>query len=104
MNEALASERPTQPVDRVMSPDDPRWTRLHSIIEDNALLRGDFTLSSGRRSSYFFQSGQASLHREGARLIGGIIVGFMRASSWAAMSRRERRSSPSTMSRSPAGR
>jgi orotate phosphoribosyltransferase len=79
MNEALASERPTQPVDRVISPDDPRWTRLHSIIEDNALLRGDFRLSSGSQSSYFFQLRQASLHREGARLIGGIIVGFMRA-------------------------
>jgi orotate phosphoribosyltransferase len=76
---ALASEH--APEDRVISPDDPRWSRLHAIIDENAILRGEFTLSSGQTSSYFFQLRQASLHREGAHLIGDIIVGFMREHS-----------------------
>jgi orotate phosphoribosyltransferase len=59
--------------------DDRRLKRLHEIIEANSLLRGDFTLSSGRKSNYLFQLRQTTLHSEGALLIAGLIVDFMRS-------------------------
>ena len=42
-------------------------------------MRGDFTLSSGRRSHYLFQLRQTTLDSEGSQLIAGLIVDFMRA-------------------------
>ncbi len=58
---------------------DRRLTRLHAIIEANSLLRGDFTLSSGRSSKYLFQLRQTTLHSEGALLIADLIVDFMKS-------------------------
>lgn len=58
--------------------EDARWDRLHAIVEAHSLLRGDFTLTSGRKSSYLFQLRQTALHPEGAFLIGRIIVDVMR--------------------------
>jgi orotate phosphoribosyltransferase len=59
--------------------DDKRLQRLHDIIETSSLLRGDFTLSSGRKSNYLFQLRQTTLDSEGALLITGLIVDFMRS-------------------------
>ncbi len=42
------------------------------------MLRGNFTLSSGRQSTYLFQLRQTMLHPEGAALLGDVIVDFMR--------------------------
>ena len=67
---------PTQ--DRVVPTSDPRWQRLRTIIEENSVMRGDFTLSSGRQSKYLFQLRQTTLHPEGSYLIGEIIVEFMK--------------------------
>lgn len=64
-----------------LSSDDPRKARLAAIIERESLLRGDFTLSSGRQSNYLFQLRQTMLHPEGASLLGEIIVDFMRRES-----------------------
>lgn len=68
----------TQGAARVIPRDDGSWQRLHAIIDEHSLLRGDFTLSSGRKSTYLFQLRQTTLHPEGAALIGEIIVDFMR--------------------------
>lgn len=69
---------PTQPsVERVIEKNDPRWVRLHEIIESQSLKRGDFILSSGRRSKYLFQLRQTTMMPEGATLIGDIIVDYM---------------------------
>ncbi len=57
---------------------DPRVRRLHEIIAKESLMTGDFVLSSGRRSRYLFQLRQTVLHPEGASIIGGLIVDFMR--------------------------
>jgi orotate phosphoribosyltransferase len=57
---------------------DKRLARLHRIIEEQSLLRGDFTLSSGRKSTYLFQLRQTMLHPEGSVLIGELTVEFMR--------------------------
>ena len=78
MNVAVALNRTIDLGDRVIATDDLRWRKLHDIIEANALFRGEFTLSSGQKSNYFFQLRQATMHREGARLIGQVIVEFMR--------------------------
>lgn len=57
---------------------DPRISRLRQIVDCESLLRGDFTLSSGRRSNYLFQLRQTTLHPEGACLIGELIIEFMK--------------------------
>jgi orotate phosphoribosyltransferase len=61
----------------VIGREDERWQRLHQIIEENALFRGTFTLSSGATSNYFFQLRQATMHPEGQFLIGMIVSEFM---------------------------
>lgn len=78
MNTTLASQLPVRSQNRVISEDDPRWQRLRAIVAEQSLMRGDFTLSSGRKSSFLFQLRQTTLHPEGASLIGEILVGFMR--------------------------
>ena len=58
---------------------DRRRQRLHDIIAEQSILRGDFTLSSGRKSTYLFQLRQTTLHPEGASLISALIIEFMKA-------------------------
>ena len=57
---------------------DNRWQRLRAIIAEQSILRGDFTLSSGRKSTYLFQLRQTTLHPEGASLIADLILDFMK--------------------------
>jgi orotate phosphoribosyltransferase len=57
---------------------DKRWQRLRAIIAEQSILRGDFTLSSGRKSTYLFQLRQTTLHPEGASLIADLVVDFMK--------------------------
>ena len=58
---------------------DARWARLRDLIEQHSLKRGDFTLSSGGKSTYLFQLRQTTMLPEGAKIIGDIIVDFMKA-------------------------
>lgn len=60
---------------------DRRLERLHDIIAEQSILRGDFTLSSGRRSTYLFQLRQTTLHPEGSSLISDLIVDFMKSNN-----------------------
>ena len=64
---------------RVIEESDERWGRLRTIVDETSLIRGDFTLTSGRKSSYMFQLRQVTLHPEGSFLIGAIIADFMEA-------------------------
>lgn len=73
----LAAPQPRPSVERVIDKSDPRWIRLHEIIETQSLKRGDFILSSGRSSKYLFQLRQTTMMPEGAMLIGDIIVDYM---------------------------
>jgi orotate phosphoribosyltransferase len=57
---------------------DSRFARLKDIVVSQSLLKGDFVLTSGRKSSYLFQLRQTTLHPEGACLLGDIIVDFMK--------------------------
>ena len=58
--------------------DDPRAARLRALIAERALLRGDFTLASGRKSDILFQLRNITLLPEGQFLIGSLIAEFMR--------------------------
>jgi len=77
MSDTRAPSRP----DAVLDPADPRWARLHRLIDTHSLLRGDFTLSSGRKSNYLFQLRQTTMLPEGAHLIADIVVDYMKAQS-----------------------
>ena len=63
--------------DEVLRRDDPRWQRLHDLINEHSLQIGDFILSSGRRSKFLFQLRQTTLFPEAAVLIGEIIIEYM---------------------------
>jgi orotate phosphoribosyltransferase len=62
----------------VLKQSDARWQKLHGLITEHSLQRGEFVLASGRTSNFHFQLGQALLLPEGASLIGGVIVEYMR--------------------------
>ncbi len=44
--------------------------RILQLFKDHAILRGDFTLSSGLKTSYYFDGRKVTLWPEGAYLIG----------------------------------
>ncbi len=48
--------------------------RLAEILYEKSYMEGDFTLSSGRKSDYYFDCRQTSLNPEGAWLIGSIFL------------------------------
>ncbi len=47
--------------------------RLAQIIVERSYREGDFTLTSGRKSDYYFDGKQTALHPEGAFLIGHLF-------------------------------
>jgi orotate phosphoribosyltransferase len=51
---------------------------LRSIIRDRSLRKGDFTLSSGKKSSYYLDCRTSTLNPRGALLIGKLILQNMR--------------------------
>ncbi len=48
--------------------------RLLEIFKEHAILHGDFTLSSGLKTSYYFDGRMITLWPEGAYLIGRRIL------------------------------
>ena len=48
--------------------------RLAQILVDRSYMEGDFTLASGKKSDYYFDCRQTSLHPEGAWLIGSLFT------------------------------
>ena len=51
-----------------------RDARLIELLEERALKRGDFTLASGQKSSYYLDGKQITLHAEGlSRVAAGIL-------------------------------
>lgn len=47
--------------------------RLARLLLEKSYREGDFTLSSGRKSEYYFDCRQSALHPEGAWLIGNLF-------------------------------
>ncbi len=52
--------------------------RLFDLIEERSFRRGDFTLASGKQSSYYFDSKPTMLHPEAASLLAELIVDELR--------------------------
>ncbi len=52
--------------------------RLARILAERSYMEGDFTLASGRKSDYYFDCRQTSLHPEGAWLIGSLFNAMLR--------------------------
>ena len=54
--------------------------RLAALLYEKSYMEGDFTLSSGRKSDYYFDCRQSSLNPEGAWLIGSIFFRMLQDS------------------------
>jgi orotate phosphoribosyltransferase len=52
--------------------------RLATLLYEKSYMEGDFTLSSGRKSDYYFDCRQSSLNPGGAWLIGTIFLHMLR--------------------------
>jgi orotate phosphoribosyltransferase len=52
---------------------DPR-ARLQALIAEKCILRGDFTLASGQKSSVYFDCKRATLDPEGLHLLGILLL------------------------------
>lgn len=51
---------------------------LATVLMDKSYLEGDFTLSSGKKSDYYFDCRQSSLNPEGAFLIGELFFEMLK--------------------------
>ena len=58
----------------------PDLDRLRDLMQRHCFQYGDFTLSSGRKSSYYYNGKRVMLRPEGARLIGEALVDVIIAS------------------------
>lgn len=54
--------------------------RFLELVKERGLLRGDFTLASGAKSSYFFDLKMVTLSPEGAYLAGKLVFELLRES------------------------
>lgn len=52
--------------------------RLAQILAERSYMEGDFILASGKKSDYYFDCRQTSLHPEGAWLIGSLFNEMLR--------------------------
>ena len=64
----MNNSAPTRADFAVIERSDARWARLRELIELHSLKRGDFTLSSGGKSTYLFQLRQTTMLPEGAKI------------------------------------
>ncbi len=56
-----------------MPEQDPRLERLREIVRARAVLHGEFVLSSGERSTYYFDGRRVTHDQEGIALIGELV-------------------------------
>lgn len=54
-----------------------RGQRLLQLFKERAVLRGDFTLASGLKASYYFDGRMVTLWPEGAYLIGRMVFDIL---------------------------
>ena len=66
-------------------PDAPARRRLAALLREHALVRESVVLSSGRRSSFYFDARQVLLDPEGAALAGALAWDALRAAAPAAV-------------------
>ncbi len=56
-----------------MDRSDQRMKRLKEILQEKAVMRGEFTLTSGQKSSYYFDGRKVTHDAEGISLIGALV-------------------------------
>lgn len=49
-------------------------SRLKDILKEKSILRGDFTLASGKKSTYYIDGRLTTLDAEGVNLIGKLVL------------------------------
>lgn len=60
----------------------PDLQRLILLLQQHSLTRGDFLLSSGRRSSYYIDARRTTMSGAGQALIGSLGLAALRARGW----------------------
>lgn len=60
----------------VATPETQRARLLH-LLRERAIRRGDFTLASGRKSTYYVDGRLVTLHHEGAWLIANVLLDLL---------------------------
>jgi orotate phosphoribosyltransferase len=61
---------------------DPHRLSLLNLLKQRSFIRGDFVLSSGRRSSYYVDARRTTMSGEGLSLIGPLGLQRLRARGW----------------------
>ena len=56
------------------TPPDPNLSRLADVLKERSVLKGNFTLASGRTSHYYLDCRRTTLDPEGATLVGRCIL------------------------------
>jgi orotate phosphoribosyltransferase len=69
---------------RVTDPRSAELGRLIALLKARSVLLGDFTLASGRRSTYYIDCRRTTMHAEGLDLIGRLGLAALRARGWEA--------------------
>ena len=64
---------------------DPRLARLKEIVDEKAVLRGEFTLTAGKKSSYYFDGRRVTHDAEGVALAGAVILDILKEAGVAAV-------------------
>lgn len=62
---------------------DSHKARLAELVRELAVTHGDFTLASGKKSSFYVDMRRATLHHEAAPLIGHVMLDLLEESGFA---------------------
>ena len=66
-----------------MSPSGDLQQRLRELLRERSVAHGDFTLASGRRSSFYIDARRTTMSGEGLALIGALGLERLTARGWA---------------------
>jgi orotate phosphoribosyltransferase len=78
----LATSSAPRPVPPDEFPFEPERTALIHLLADRSIRRGQFTLASGRTSSYYIDARLTTMSPEGMALIGPLALRSIRARGW----------------------
>lgn len=56
--------------------------RLRDLLRARSITHGDFTLASGRRSSFYIDARRTTMSGEGLELVGAVALGRLTARGW----------------------
>src|SRR5438093_8363739 len=65
-----------------MRPTGDLQRRLRDLLRERSVAHGDFTLASGRRSSFYIDARQTTMSGEGLALIGALGLERLAARGW----------------------